>query len=743
MFTETIALEDKVSAPALAAAKQMTVLDSAIKQTESALTLAAASGNVKKYSALSKDLSGYKAALDQIPPAIKEEIRSAQSLAKAEDEMIAKVKEKEAAQAAAMASTKRMLAEQASAFAAYQKQQANAFAEEQKMIGKQNAMKQKEDQNTHKQAEADKAAAMQVAQQQQSKILADGAHAMQVGKETVQAAVSGMKNAFMSLASGDIKGAIAGVTESFAGMAKMLDLVVPGLGQAASMLITIAGGLAGMAVGIAKSGMAMALEASQAKTEMLAYFDAMGQGIVTGAQTEEMIDGLKAKIGIAKDSLVGWTKELQAMGMVDLGEIEKNLTAIASASALAGKTGEAAFLKLTSKIQALAMTGGKLKLADKQIAALAQTGANVVDVADQMGMSAEKLREGLSKGTIDAAKFGDALQNALIKKGAGPLEKMAASLPNLKKMLSESIGDMFEDIDVGPFLAQIKSLFDIFGQAKPSGQALKTGIQGAFQKIFDMATIVVPYIKHFLLDLVILGLKAYIGLKPVIKWVNEMAQKQPVINAFWMTVKGLGSAFAMIVAPVILVIGIVTALGAAFMFVMGMTAAVVGSIMNFGVQIFGTLGGYAKQAVTWGTDFVNGIIEGITGGASALVSSVTDLANTAQNTFKSVMGINSPARAMIGPGANVSYGVAEGIDDGAPAVTDASANLAKASANGFSDAAPAAASAPAAGGGGGGGNVITATINVIGGAANSIMELTEQAVILLMERIAMQKGVGA
>jgi len=731
-FTETIALEDKVSPSAAAASKQMGVLSNAIAQTENALTLAAASGNVKKYNALSKDLAGYKSALDQIPPALKEEVSAAQASIAAEQK-----------QQQALETTRRVLAEQASAFKKYEdekkKAQSAAWAESDRLN---KAEQQKQQQALADQLKAQKEHDASV-RDARGQALAEAKNAMIVGKETVQAAINGMKSAFASLAAGDVKGAIAGVTESIAGMAKMLDLVVPGLGQAVSAVISIAGGLVAVTAGLVKSGMAFALEATQAKTEMLAYFNAMGQGIVTGEQTEEMIDGLKAKIGIAKDSLVGWTKELQAMGMVDLDEIEKNLTAIASASALAGKTGEDAFLKLTSKIQALAMTGGKLKLADKQIAALAQTGANVVDVADQMGMSAEKLRDGLSKGTIDAAKFGDALQNALIKKGAGPLQKMAASLPNLKKLLSESIGDLFEDIDVGPFLAQVKSLFEIFGQGKDSGKALKAGVQGAFQGIFDAATKVVPYVKHFLLDLVILGLKAYIGLKPLIKWFGEMAEKQPVINAFWMTVKGLGSAIAGMVAPVLIVIGVVSALAAAFALASGFAASVVGVIMNFGAQVFGTLSKYIAQAMQWGSDFVNGIVSGITAGIGLVTNAVTSLATSAKDAFTKTLGIASPAKAMIGPGRFTAQGVAVGMDQGTGDVEDAGSNLAKAASNGFTDSVGGADPGSSGAGSGKGGaiNVERIEINVSGGnSAATASELTEQGLALALERVALAGG---
>lgn len=687
MFTETIALEDKVSAPALQAAKQMMALDSAIDKTEQALTLAAATGGTssKKYQALSKDLAGYKNALLAVPPQL--------------------IAEANAAQAAAIATDK------------LNKEQGKA-------------------KGPAKQAALAPVAVDTSGLSKSKDAVFDAANAMNVGKETIAAAIGGIKKSFSALASGDIQGAIGGVTESVSSMAKMLDLVVPGLGQAVSTIITLAGGLAGAFAGLVKSGMAFAIQASEDKQAMLGLLDAMGDGITTGAQYEEMIDGLKDKYGIAKDSLVGWTKQLQAMGRTDIKQIEGDLLAIASAEAIV-KGGGAALIDWTKKIEMATQAGGKLKVATKALKDLGATGANVGDVAKQMGMSVEDLTAALDKGTIDAAKFGDALNTAIQKKGAGPLAKMASSLPNLKKLLEESIGDMFEDIDVGPFLAQVKSLFDIFSQGKDSGKAMKSGIQGAFQGIFDAATKVIPYIKHFLLDLVILGLKAYIGLKPLIQFFKELSQSKPFIDAMKNALIGIGLAVAAFMSPILGAVAVVTLLVGAFGALATIGASVVGSIVNFGTQIFATLSGYITQAQTWGNDFINGIISGL--GIGPIIAAVTNVANAAKNTFKSVLGIASPSKVMAIQGENVAAGAAEGIDDGVGEVSNASANLAKAASGGFADGADGAPGAPAPAASGGG-VTVQATIQIMGGDKQTMSELTEEGISLLFEKIALQQG---
>lgn len=694
MFTETIALQDKVSAPALQAAKQMMALDSAIDKTEQALTLAAATGGTssKKYQALSKDLAGYKNALLAVPPQL--------------------IAEASAAQAAALA-TEKLNKEQSKGGKAPVKGSAIAPA-----TADTSGLSKSKD------------------------AVFDAANAMNVGKETISAAIGGIKNAFASLAQGDVKGAIMGVTDAVASMGKMLDLVVPGLGQAVSTIISIAGGLAAVTAGLIKQGIEFTIASVEAKNAAIGLYDALGQGVITGGEVDDMLDDMRAKTGLTKDALGKFTQGFLTMGITGKEALEGLTIAAASAEALV-KGGGAAFVSMQEKINAATDSGQKLIIPFKKLTTqLSGMGLNIKDVASAMGMTAEDVTAGLAKGTIAADKFGNALKDAATKKGAGPLENLANTAANLGATLKEYIGDIFEDMKepVAAFMKEVKSLFSIFeSKTTPSGMALKSGIEGAFKAILSAATAVIPYIKHFLLDLVIWGLKAYIGLKPLIQFFKELSQSEPAVKMFWEALKGVGSVIAGMVAPVLIVIGLVTALGAAFIAVTVYASSVVGTIMNFGAQIFGTLAGYITQAQTWGNDFINGIISGL--GIGPIIAAVTNVANAAKDTFKSVLGIASPSKVMAIQGENVAAGAAEGIDEGAPEVGNASANLAKAASGGFSDAGTGAAAAGSAAASSGGGMTIESIlIQITGGDKATMAELTEEGIALIFEKIALQQG---
>lgn len=502
-----------------------------------------------------------------------------------------------------------------------------------------------------------------------------------------------------------------------------------------SLVAEVAAGVVLAFGAVVVAGMAMAIQANEAKQAMLGLFDALGEGKVTGAQTEEMIDGLKAKLGISKDAMIDWTKKLMAMGMTDLGQLEKSLTATASAAALV-KGGDEAFEKLTKKIQTAVQAGTGLKIVEKGLAGLAGVGLTVDDVAQKMGVSAKSLAAQLKAGTVDAGKFGDAMQNALIEKGKGPLERLAASSGNIKKLFMESIGDMFEDIDVGPFMQQVKELFDIFSQAKPSGQALKAGIGGFFKEVFVIATKVVPYIKRFLLDLVILGLKAYIGLKPVTKWFKELAANQTVVAVFWAALKGLGMAALTVGIVIATVVAVFVGLGLALMAIQVAIVAVGGIILGFVASAGAALSGWVKGAASAAYDFVAGLVKGIANGAGQVGEAVKGLAKSATGAFKSALGIASPSKVMMQLGGHTGAGFAQGLEDTAG---DVHASASGISAAAFSGASSGGTAAPAKSGSGGG-NTINVSV-AIDGAGKSAMEITEEMVSACFERIALSAGV--
>ncbi len=485
------------------------------------------------------------------------------------------------------------------------------------------------------------------------------------------------------------------------------------------MVISIAGGIVGVTVGLVQAGAAFALEAAGAKTSMLGLFDAMGGGVVKGAEVEAMIDKVKAKTGVLKDELVGYTNSLMAMGETNLGDLEGSLKAVASASALKG--GAEAFIGLKAKIQEAAAAGTGFKLGEKQLASLYKTGANVDDVAKKMGMSTKDLTAALASGSVDAKKFGLALEDALIEKGKGPLNTFTSQLPYLKKQFMESIGDMFEDVDVGPFLGQVKDLFAVFSQSSPVGRRLKEVVGGAFRSIFDNATQAVTGVKVLFLTIGIKALEAFLSVKPLIKSIREFFSAPAgakilatILGALWTVFKAVGVAILVVVGVFVAMWAIAAAIGVVFWSLVGVLIAfgatltqdianAITTVIGFFANLWTTVTTWIQGAPQAAADFVAGLVGGITNGAAALVDSVKGLASSATGAFKSALGIASPSKVMFEAGGDTTAGVAGGVEAGIPEVAkafEAVADTGPAAMAGAGDIAPPAnALATAAAGG--------------------------------------------
>lgn len=456
-----------------------------------------------------------------------------------------------------------------------------------------------------------------------------------------------------------------------------------------------------------------------------------------------MLDDMSAKLGQTKDAMAPLTQKFLQMGITSKEALEEMTTAALSAKALVGgaQSGADAFEKLTKKIQTAAATGQALKIPLKGLGSLADMGLTVEDVATKMGISAEKLATQLKAGTVDATKFGDALNHALIDKGKGPLETMGLSLSNLGAMLKQYIGDIFEDMmpAIKPFLLALKDMFGIFdSKTKPSGEALKTGIVAYFTKLFQVATKVVPLVKSFLLNIIILGLKAYIAIKPLVAKVREFLNSAEGASAMQRIWDSLVIVFKVLGVAVLVVVGVLLVLWAAMIAVSVAVWTLVGAIIETVGQITQTLAGWVTSAAEAAYNFIQGLVNGISSGAGAVVDAVTGLAGKAKGAFKSALGIASPSKVGLELGGNFGGSIAGGMGDAANDVHGAASGLATAAVKGATSPAPGAASA-ASGNASSSGNVFHIEIQ-IDGAGKSAQEITDEMVSQTFQRYALAAG---
>ncbi len=485
------------------------------------------------------------------------------------------------------------------------------------------------------------------------------------------------------------------------------------------------------------AGAKLAIEANEAKEKLRTLFDALGEGKITGEKTIAMIDDLGDRLGLTRDQLAPFTKGFMVLGINGVDALRELTVAAAGLDQITAGAGEA-FTKLFGKVDAAAQAGQKLTIPfPKLVTSLKAANLNVGDLASAMKMTEGDLAKGLKAGTVNAKDFANALTDAATTKGAGPLARAGMQLGNVWKKATESVSKFFEDVDVGPFLKEVKSMFDILGQANPSGRALKSGIGAFFKEVFVIAAKVVPMIKHFLLDVIIYGLKAYIAIKPMIQAFKDWAASADGASTISSVLDAVVTAFKVMGAVVLFVVGVATIFFGALL---GIQVAIVGvgyAIMSFVGGAAAALAGWVAGAASAAADFISGLVGGIAVGGAKVVGAVSGLAKSALNAFTGKDGIDahSPSVKMMKAGGHMTDGVVEGIGAGTPDVHGASSGMAQAGVDGATAAAKSRAGAS-----GGGSTTINVSVQ-IDGAGKSALELTQEMVSQVFERVALSAGV--
>lgn len=535
------------------------------------------------------------------------------------------------------------------------------------------------------------------AQGAQSSFAAAGQGAQQAGGAMSSAAgsMSGFASAIASVgsaASSLASGPIPSATQAGQQLGQALrDALKGGADQAAQALSML--GPEGAAAGEALKGLAavaaatigtlltlagIAIDVAQRVDLMKDRFAALAGSAEGGKAVTDMVKKLSATLPFASSQISGWAQALMAAGLSGK-QLENSIQAVAAATALMGEQGGAAAENLIKK---LAEGGeGAKKILDsiqkgggKSNKLLADMGLTTKDLAAAMGMTVDEF----AKATLSAEQMNDAITKALKKKGAGPLEDLSNTLPNILQKAREGFMSLFSDLgpSVKPFMAAVKSLFGEFNKGSVVIKLLKPIVTSVFGTLFSWATTAVNAIHKGFLVVAIAALKVYIALKPVIDRIKEIAKSQTFITGLKVVFYGLAIAVGLVALPFLIVIAVVALFIAAFVAIVAALAYVVGAIVDFVSGAAGAIADWVSGAASAAADFVSGLVSGIVSGAGAVVDAVKGLASSALGAFTSALGISSPSKIMLEHGEeNIAGAAATGIDKGGQKVDDAMARM--------------------------------------------------------------------
>lgn len=496
------------------------------------------------------------------------------------------------------------------------------------------------------------------------------------------------------------------------------------------------GAAAGIGVAIAAfgaaiaGGVALAIQATETRKKLEATFTAL-----TGSDAVvDQLDGLTSKLGMTREVLAPLAEQLLGMG-VPLAQLQGHLTALATVTAVGITGGTEVYLQILKKLSA------QTKVSSKDLANLYKTGVNVSEVAGSMGLSVKQLQAGLKAATVDASKFSSALTAAVTAKGAGALANQAKSLSAQWAVAKETVLDLFSGIDTSPLLDAFHELVGTLDQANPSGQALKVGLTGTFNAVFAVAGKVVAFLKTSFLHLIILGLQIYIMVK----------QHKTAFEALGAVLTGIvaGAIAAVIVSTWSLVAATaslaVAVLAATWPFIavgaaIGGVVFLIAKLVQYWAPVRAFLQNLSDGAWKAAGSFVDGLVGGIKAGVSRAVAAVKNLGHSVLAGVKDVLGIHSPSVEMMKIGVHTATGFAQGVAAGNDNAMTASSGLASSAMGG------AAAGAPGGAAGTGGGLTIIVEKGAVvvngGSSAQEQQAQLESGLVVLIERIALQQGIG-
>lgn len=501
-------------------------------------------------------------------------------------------------------------------------------------------------------------------------------------------AIAGVGTAALALATGPlpsatqagqelgqaIGGALTGAADKAAGALSKLGPEGEAVGAALQGVALVAAATIGTLLTLA----GLAVDVSQHFDLMRDRFAALAGSAAGGAAVTAMVEKLSTTLPFATGEIQGWALALQGAGLKG-AQLESSIKAIAAATALMGAQGGAAAENLIKKLAEGGEGATKLleqiqKGGGKSNKLLADMGLSTKDLAAAMGMS----EAAFSKATISADQMNAAITKALQKKGAGPLDDLSNTLPDILGKAREGFLSLFQDLgpSVKPFMKEIKELFGEFSKGGTAIKILKPIVTSVFGALFSAATSAAHAIHAGFLLAEIAALKIYIAVKPVIDAIKKIGQSATFINlahhallALKVILIAVAVVAAIVLAPFII--------GAAiFVVAVGLVVAAIGLIIDWVGDCISAIGDLAGGAADAAANFISGLVGGIASGAGAVVDAVSNLASGALSAFTGALGIHSPSTVLWEHGEdNMAGAVAGGVDKGKVKVDDAMARM--------------------------------------------------------------------
>jgi len=273
------------------------------------------------------------------------------------------------------------------------------------------------------------------------------------------------------------------------------------------------------------------------------------------------------------------------------------------------------------------------------------------------------------------------------KELGGVAARQMMSLSMISVKLKESFQAIFSGVNIEPLLSMLYRLSQLFSRNSDSGRALRaimTALLGPFIRELGTAT---NAIEWFAKELVILALKAAIAFVRLRNYITR-ALGEGIIGKILKSKQSMEIFHIALITIGIAAVGLVAIIGVfIFLLIGAVTPLVLIAIAMYkGAQAgrkyadqiivaIKTMQQMKTEAVQFGADLINGIIEGLGTGVVRLRAAIANVARQTTKAFRDTLGIRSPSRVFAQFGLAIPQGVSQGIDRGAPAASSSASRM--------------------------------------------------------------------
>lgn len=318
-----------------------------------------------------------------------------------------------------------------------------------------------------------------------------------------------------------------------------------------------------------------------------------------------------------------------AVGLADANRTNTLLVAGVARSVAGGEKLEASISKIAAVVP----------LSNDELLSMASNLAN-------SGLRGDALSAALERAAVKAAKL----------KFGPDFQKQLLSLDFQSKRLGTNLAETFGGLKIEGLLGGISTLVALFDSSTASGKALKFLFETLFQPIIDATTAAIPKVERLFLYAEILALKAYLALRPYSEQIATVGKVFAIGAAIIAGVVVV--AIASFIAHIAIAVGLIGAI------VFGLYK-LEGVILDVAKAIFTGWNDAVQFMTDLGLNMVMGLVNGITGAATAVVKAVRDVVSGGIKAAENLLKIGSPSKLFEEMGGFTAQGFTEGVEGGA------------------------------------------------------------------------------